>query len=368
MTKRQKSLADELFPIIETTDDLSVVDIPPNKRRLHTETYDFSIGTIIEYLNKGNMFVPKFQRGYVWNRSQASRLIESLIIQCPIPVIYLNQEQDERLAIIDGNQRINSIRLFVEDEFELYGLTAFPEISGCKFSDLDPRFRRHIMNRTLRCITILKETHPQIKIDVFERINSGAVQLNPQEIRHGIYHGDLMSLVDDLSNEKIWKTMSGISNDNRMKGSELIIRFFAFLEDYINYKKPLKRFLNIYCQENLKLKEDRKLYLKNTFLSTIEKVNMVFEKNAFRQIKEVRKITKGSINAALFDAVMYGFSSRNITMDKIHNLNKEQFLEDYIELINEDKFNKSISSGTSDMSSVKYRMTTFKDFIQSKIV
>jgi hypothetical protein len=158
--KPTKSLADKLFPVEPSANDLAVVDIPPEKRRLHTETYDFSITTINDYLKNGTLFVPDFQRAYVWNRAQASRLIESLIIQCPIPVIYLNQERDETLAVIDGNQRVTSIKLFMNDEFELQGLTAYPELEGNKFSDLDPRIKRHIQNRTLRCITILKGTHP----------------------------------------------------------------------------------------------------------------------------------------------------------------------------------------------------------------
>ena len=114
------------------------------------------------------MFVPRFQRGYVWTDPQASRLIESLIIQCPIPVIYLSQEPDERLSVIDENQRLQSILRYLDNTFELRGLTAYPELEGSRYFQLDPRFQRHIVNRTLRCIVIMKDTHPQVKFDVFE--------------------------------------------------------------------------------------------------------------------------------------------------------------------------------------------------------
>ena len=305
--KKSKSLADELFPIIPAEEEISVIDIPPERRRLHTETYDFSIATINDYLRNGTMFVPKFQREYVWSRAQASRLIESLIIQCPIPVIYLNQESDETLAVIDGNQRLTSIKLFLNDDYELQGLTAYPELEGSKFSDLDPRIRRHIQNRTLRCITILKETHPQIKIDVFERLNTGAVQLNPQEVRHGIYHGPLLELIDELANEKVWKTISGYKNDIRMKGSELILRYFALLYDQKNYKKPLKKFLNNFCEIYSRIDDAEKLQWKRQFLSTIEQVDLVFGKSAFRTYDKSSKKYASNINAALFDSVMLGF-------------------------------------------------------------
>lgn len=87
MTNSGKSLADKLFPIEQEDDELAVINIPPEKRRLHTETYDFSIATLVGHLKSKSITIPQFQRNYVWNRAQASRLIESLIIQCPIPVI-----------------------------------------------------------------------------------------------------------------------------------------------------------------------------------------------------------------------------------------------------------------------------------------
>src|SRR5688572_27591337 len=109
MAKRKlanRDLADMLFPTL-TEEELSesILNIPPEQRRLHTETLDFSISTLLDSLENGHIFIPEFQRRYVWSLSQASRLIESLIIQCPIPVIYLNQEKDEKLSVIDGNQR-----------------------------------------------------------------------------------------------------------------------------------------------------------------------------------------------------------------------------------------------------------------------
>src|SRR5258708_7306532 len=125
MPEEQKSsakLADKLFP--EVTQELTdILDIPPEKRRLNTETYDFTVSTIIDYLDNQQIQIPTFQRGYVWNRVQAARLIESLIINCPIPVVFLSQNADETLSVIDGNQRLNSISLFIKDGFDLQGLS-----------------------------------------------------------------------------------------------------------------------------------------------------------------------------------------------------------------------------------------------------
>jgi len=364
MNKKQKSLADLLFPIEKVTEETAIIDIPPEQRRLHTETYDFSIDTLVGYLDNENIYIPKFQRKYVWNRSQASRLIESLIIQCPIPVIYLNQEKDERLSVIDGNQRLTSVKLFLKDDFELQGLTAYPELEGNKFSDLDIRIQRHIKNRTLRCITIMKETHPQIKFDVFERINTGAVQLNPQEVRHGIYHGELLKAIDTLSEDKTWKTITGYKDDSRMKGSELILRFIALSQDLDNYKKPLKKFLNEYLSNNQNPSAKSILAIKNTFNNSLLMASEIFEKKAFRLLNRDLSLSSNNINVALFDAVMVGISKSGITEKNLINFNRDDFLRKYVTLITNPDFSESITSGTSATNLVMRRIDMFTDFLK----
>lgn len=364
---KQKSLADKLFPIEDSDDEVSIVDIPPEKRRLLTETYDFSISTLTSQLKEKSIIIPDFQREYVWNRAQASRLIESLIIQCPIPVIYLNQEKDERLSVIDGNQRLTSIKLFLDDKFPLQGLTAYPELDGSLFTDLDPRFRRHIQHRTLRCITILKETHPQIKFDVFERINTGAVQLNPQEVRHGVFHGPLMKLIDELGTDKVWKKISGHRNDKRMKGSELLLRYFAFVYSQSKYKKPLKSFLNDFSSEFQNVDENLSLEWRNNFYRTIEVVDFLFGEISFKLVGKDLKPSVRNVNSALFDAVMVGVSNLGITKAQVKSVDREIFLEKYVDLINSEKFKSAITSGTSATSSVNYRIDKFQEFLKNEL-
>ncbi len=215
----QKALADRLFPAAReySDEEVEVRNIPPEQRRLHTETADLTVSSLHQYMANGKIEIPEFQRGYVWTRTQASRLIESLLIQCPIPVVYFSQGTDNKLIVVDGNQRLLSIKLFINDAFELQGLTTYPELIGNTWSSLDPRFKDHVNNRTIRCITILKDTHPQIKFDVFERLNTGSVKLNAQELRHGLNHGLLMKELDELTRLDIWRNAVGIRSDKRMR-------------------------------------------------------------------------------------------------------------------------------------------------------
>jgi hypothetical protein len=358
---KSKQLADQLFPERRVSDELAILDIPPEQRRLHTETYDFSVATIHEYLGNGNIFIPRFQRSYVWNRAQASRLIESLVIQCPIPVIYLNQEKDEKLSVIDGNQRLQSIKLYLDGEFQLRGLTTYPELEGYEFGQLDPRIQRHIQNRTLRCIAILKDTHPQIKFDVFERLNTGAVQLNAQEIRHGIYHGALIELVDQLAEDPLWLKLGGFASDRRMRGAELVLRFIALYADLDNYQKPLSGFMNTFCETHQNASINLLNRWKSQFHATVGRTTDFLGDLAFRTFDETGRMNK-NINAALFDAQMVGIATSSQELKK---LRKKDLVRHLRQLYQEPEFNEAITSGTSATNLVKYRIKRFKTFLES---
>lgn len=362
MNERNKStrLADKLFPEIEEI-DIDILNIPPEKRRLNTETYDFTVSTLNDYLINGHIIIPDFQRGYVWNRAQASRLIESLIINCPIPVVFLSQNPDETLYVIDGNQRLNSIKLFLNNEYELRGLTSYPEIEGYKFSDLDPRFQRHIQNRTIRCIVILKDTHPQIKFDVFERLNTGSVKLNPHELRHGIHSGPLMELCEKLGKSSLFSDLTLTKNDRRMKADELVLRFFAFCDNWRNYAKPLVSFLNMYSESNRVLKSDDILILENSFDTTLNYLNIILGKFAFKTYDKSLKNAK--FNAALFDAQMVAMYELNPDLNIIERIDQTDFINLNHYLISEEDFSKLISSGTTDRNSIINRINVYKAFL-----
>ncbi len=360
-----EALADLLFPQEEDFAE-NILDIPPLQRKLHTETYDFTVQMIVNKLADKSIFIPDFQRNYVWSDIQASKLIESLIIQCPIPVIYLNQEKDENYSVIDGNQRTRSFARFLNDEFALKGLTAYTELEGYKFSQLDPRFQRHIKNRTIRCISILKETHPQVKFDVFERLNSGATQLTRQEIRHGLYYGKIMELATELVESRsaeIFTYVQAVHPENkRMKAEEFILRFWAFSENFDSYSKPLANFINTYVQQNKKPTKKKLVELKNSFISTLQTVIEFFGKNSFQtfDFNENGEIDVNSkFNAALYDAVMIGFFQL-IQENKLDMSLKSNSLKIIHGLLQDKDFKKSISQATSDVNPIKYRVSAIK--------
>jgi hypothetical protein len=282
----------------------AILSIPPEKRILRTEQYDFSVATLVGMMDKGEMTIPEFQRRYVWSDRQASRLVESLIIQCPIPVIYLNQEKDETLSVIDGNQRLRSLKRFMEDAFTLSGLTSYPELVGLKYSQLDKRFQRHISNRVLRCTVILKETHPQVKYDVFERLNSGAVALTRQELRHGLYYGSLLRQASLVAKELRLERHFRGRKDKRMKAEELVIRYWALSEGIRAYEKPLATFISKYAEVNRNLTEDELKKLSSGIRHAHGYAVELFGPHCFSFSKD----GASRFNAAVFDAQMVACS------------------------------------------------------------
>ena len=358
---RSTVLANKIFP---DNDDFEVeiLNIPPEKRKLITETYDFTVSTIVDYITEEHIVIPNFQRGYVWNRFQASRLIESLIIQCPIPVVYLSQNSNETLAVIDGNQRLTSISLFLKDEFPLAGLSTYPELEGLTFSELDPRFQRHIVNRTIRCIAILKDTHPQIKFDVFERLNTGSVRLNAQELRHGIYSGRFMSKIEELGQGSLFKRLTSTMKDNRMKGDELVLRYFTLLHRLDSYEKPMSMFLNKYAEDMRNMSDDGIQILADSFTDNLNKCYLLYGDFAFKTFDESKKRSKA--NTALFEAQMLSMNTLNPTLKQIEKLDKSLVIDKVLGLLQLDEFYNTLTKGTTDKLVVRKRVADYTTFLK----
>lgn len=351
-------LADILFPEPDYEDFAeNILDIPPEQRKLYTDSSDFTVETLVHKLENGSIYIPEFQRKYVWSDIQASKLIESLIIQCPIPVIYLNQEKDERQSVIDGNQRVTSLKRYLSDDFVLKGLSAYSELEGLKFSQLDPRFQRHINNRTIRCISISKETHPQVKFDVFERLNSGAVKLNKQELRHGLYYGKLIESAKELvTKTEITKYILPIDSKNkRMKAEEFILRFWTLSYDFQNYKGSLAASINGFIEKNKNDVDLKKL--EKDFRETFDQVTKAFGDFSFFtfNMDDSGNFDKLKFNAALYDAQMVGFYLNNKNGVLKYSIDKSENLNQIYSLFKNADFIKSISQATGNKNSIFYR-------------
>ena len=206
-------------------------NVPPGERRAITQAYDLSINTLVEQWDDRMLVVPELQREYVWDDGRASRLIESLLLNIPIPVLYFFETEESQYEIIDGHQRVRSIARFVKNEFRLTGLHVMSELSGKRFHQLDDRDQRRLRARVIRTIIVSYESHPKMKFEIFERLNTGSIALTAQEVRNSLYVGALNTLIRELEREPLFRALIGRKEPcRRMVDRELITRFFAFVK------------------------------------------------------------------------------------------------------------------------------------------
>lgn len=314
---------------------------------------DYTIDSIVQRIEKEKIFVPPFQRKYVWNQVQASRFIESLILGLPVPGVFLSKEEDTgRLLIIDGQQRMLSVAnfykgLFGEKKFRLKNVQE--DLEGKTYDDLKEIDRNRLDDSILHA-TVIKQDGPDDDDSsiymVFERLNTGGTILQPQEIRACVYYGEFNELLSNLTQNESWKVLFE-KESKRMKEQELILRFFALYFDYESFKKILKTFLNSFMKKNKNLEIHSKETLTNLFEKTIKFIIDNLGNNAFKNASRV--------NAALFDSIMIGVAKR-IEIKSIEDLDNELFKLKYQELIEDVTFISYTQSNTSNEASVKGRI------------
>jgi uncharacterized protein DUF262 len=234
-------------------EDVENLEIPTGKRAIYTDPADAEIESLHSKYKRGKLIVqPDFQREYVWDPKRASRLIESALLSIPIPVVYISEEPDNREYVIDGQQRLTSFFSFLDGrfpdggDFKLTGLQVFSELNGKACVDLSDTLQDTVRYYKLRTVTFRRESDENLKFEIFERLNTGSVPLNDQELRNCIYRGPYNDLVHDLSQDPDFVYLLDLAKpDKRRKDVELVLRFCAFFNaTYLKYKPPMKEFLN----------------------------------------------------------------------------------------------------------------------------
>ena len=215
---------------------------------------DYPVDGLVNRISRGDVYVPEFQRGFVWTAAQASRFIESLLLGLPVPGIFLFKELDTgKLVVVDGQQRLRSLEAFYNGvlrgrEFSLRGVSE--EYAGVTCKSLSEEDRRRLDDSIVHA-TVFQQDDPTDDRSsiylIFERLNTGGIPLNPQEIRSCVYRGEFNNLLNELINEPNWGEIYG-EPSHRRKDQELILRFFALYEQGEAYERPMKGFLNDYME------------------------------------------------------------------------------------------------------------------------
>lgn len=261
---------------------------------------DLSFRELIERYDDNELVKPELQRHYVWDRIEASRFIDSLLLGLPVPSIFLAKTPDERLLIVDGFQRIMTVYDYVRGIFsrdgKVFRLSRSEKINarwrGKAFSELTDAEQRRVRNTTIHAIIFIQQ-EPQDDdtslFQVFERINTSGRTLMPQEIRNCVAQGKLNTLLFELNSIPEWRKLFGLDEpDSRMRDMEYILRFFALSsEEFIHDDRErisLKRFLDVYMKSNANPPDEVIDTLRERFTSSIQLVYETFGGSAFHNI------------------------------------------------------------------------------------
>lgn len=347
---------DEDIKFNDDSDEEVILEEESDFQEITSYTVGNSVRTIVNMIDEDIIDLsPEFQRDFVWDIRRASKLIDSLLSNLPIPNTLLGKyKKTEKFIVIDGQQRLKTIYYFLKGEFKenrtfipfkLRGLEN-KSWNGKLFSELDGVLQRKIQNSIINS-TILDniDSNPRIVFEIFNRLNTGGVPLTNQEVRNCIFSGNFNEQLKKLNECPSWRKLFGYTYPNkRMNDIELILRFFSLYDEkYLQYKAPMREWLNFEMQKNIKGLENYEEFY-SIFENLVIKIYTEFGPNVFKG--------KGrSFNRAIFDAITV-----SIAKGIINNNFKSNLPQQYNSMLENKDFQKSIVEGTTDPRKVRYRI------------
>ena len=357
------SAAEEIPKGEEAVDDIDESrEVIPYVYSITAYGADYPVDSLVQRLDSGDIVVPRFswrdegseitgfQREYVWPRPKSDRFIESLLLGLPVPGIFLVKEPSGRFLVLDGHQRLHTLQSFYNGDIhdKVYRLEDVEtRFQKKRYEDLDVEDRRRLDDSILHATVIRQDepTEDQSSVYmIFERLNTGGVNLQPQEIRVALYHGELVGVLRQLNELRAWRNLYG-KRSRRLKDMELILRFFAFYYRAGDYKSPMKEFLNTYMASNKDLACQGKNELVQIFTDTVTLLDDVVGHDALRPLR--------AVNAAVADSVMTGLA-RRIERAPIHDAS--QVANRYDALLQDHDYQRAIADRTAHESNVDTRI------------
>lgn len=355
------------------------VDLSEGKRVIRTKSSDPTIEGLLSKYQRGKLNIqPNYQRLFVWDAKKASLLIESVLLDIPIPIIYLAQNEDGVENVIDGQQRLTSLFSFIQGKFpdgrvfKLTGLNVFKELKGKTYKDLDDVKQEKIRDYALRVISFTNESDPDLQYEIFQRLNTGSVALNDQELRNCIYRGKFNDLLKELADNDDFRFITGILKPHsRMKDVEMVLRFIAFRNaTYLNYQSPIKKFLNDTMRKMRNLDDVDAKQIREYFKRACSNTRSLLGDKAFRRFAAGEPGHQDGhwekpLNISLYDIVMDSMSriDSNVLMRHL-----DAIREAYINAIStNEEMISAITWGTSDKPTVTARFTLWNQILDSII-
>ncbi len=310
---------------------------------------DITLKGYLDKWNEGQIEIPEFQRSYVWDQVKASKLIESFLLGLPVPGVFLYKDRKtNKLAVIDGQQRILSSIRFFKNEFDekIFRLkNVLPKWEGKTYSELDDSDRFQLNDTVLRA-TVVQQLDPDDHSSIyhiFERLNTGGINLNPMEIRKCVYFGEFFSLLEELNKNENWRELiAKPKSDKRLRDVELVLRCLSLHDAWKTYEKPMKGFLNDFMAKIKKMTDEERTVeiqnMRDTFCNVCDILARELPQKPFH--------LRGRINYAAMDSIFNAVANIG---------NTENLSENYQTLIKDPDFIETATINTSDSKTLYIR-------------
>jgi hypothetical protein len=351
-------------------EDARIIEIFSKAQQdLVLQSSDLSLRTVTSMVESGAVDIkPQFQRRDRWSVKKQAALIESFVLNIPVPPIYLAEDELGTYSVIDGKQRITAISSFLTGSLELRFLEKFPELEGKSFGQL-PRLMQHSLDfRPLRAITLLKQSDQDLKYEVFHRLNTGGEVLNPQEIRNVVYRGPLNRLIYKLAEDRFLRQQLKITSDRasayrNMTDAEYVLRYLTLEDSWQSFSGDLSRSMTKFMERNRVLSEDKLKELSNKFIRAVAACRDIWGDAAFKRPEG--NSWRDQALAGMYDAQMIAVTE--LTDNDISTVVQERELAaDAIrELFTDPKFDEAVRQGTNTPSRVQYRITRLNEMLRT---
>jgi hypothetical protein len=335
--------------------EVAEVQIREKQREVDFDTKEFTIEFLVEKFNKGDIYVPDYQREFVWDKKRQSRLIESLLLGLPIPSIFLadvyeNVDREGELEIVDGSQRIRTLAAFVNNELQLSNLEVLTALNNKTFNDFARPRKNRFLNISLKTTVLSDKSDSDTRFLMFDRVNTGGDELRYMERRKGIYQGRFTDFIyKKCSKNELFRKLTYFTEK---EAEELILRFFAYSDKYLEYSDNSQAdFLNDYLKSKNAEEFDESIYY-DRFVNMLNFIDLNFPNRGFLKSVDSQKTPR-----VRFEALSVG---ADIALRKKNNLKKID-----VSWADDDEFNKMVTgSNTSAATKVKARV----EYVKNKIL
>jgi len=333
---------------------------------LVVQSSDMALLNVASLHSSGSLDLsPRYQRRNRWDRTRQSQLIESFLLNVPVPPVYLAEEARGVFAVIDGKQRLTTIVQFFNNEFALTQLELRKELEGLRFSDLTPDASTSLSMRPLRAVTILRQTPDWVKHEVFVRLNRGGQPLNAQEIRNVAYAGPFNDRIIELATNsflhrqlKITSTESSAYAD--MSDVETVVRFFALAASWRRFGGNLRDALDLFMLENHAAGPSGITEFSQRFERAVEWSERLWGIHAFQRHDGIQ--WRDQMIGGVYDAQMVAVDL--LTDSQLSRLRPRDVLAGTQRLFRDSDFDTSVRLSTNTSARVRYRIQKMIDFLE----